>query len=80
VNIPEPGYYKDKFRYDAEENIYVCTMCNKLTFRGVAEHHGRVMRLYKSEDCIGCHAKGECTRNNKGRLFIGGNTKMSSRR
>jgi hypothetical protein len=67
--IPEPDYYKDKFRYDTEEDIYICPAGSKLTFRGTAEHHGRMMRLYKSGDCIGCYAKARCTRNNKGRII-----------
>jgi hypothetical protein len=67
--IPEPDYYKDKFRYDTEEDIYICPAGSKLTFRRIAEHYGRMMRLYKSGDCIGCYAKARCTRNNKGRII-----------
>jgi transposase len=69
VNIPEPGYRKDKFRYHDEEDIYVCPEGSKLTFRGMANHHGKMMRLYKSGDCAGCNAKGKCTINNKGRII-----------
>ena len=70
VNIPQPSYYKDKFRYDAEEDVYICPGGNKLTFRGVTTQHGRVMRLYKSKDCQGCPAKGRCTRDNSGRTIF----------
>ena len=70
VNIPQSGYYKDKFRYDAEEDVYICPGGNKLTFRGLAPHYGKVMRLYKSKDCVGCPAKGRCTRDNSGRTIF----------
>jgi len=29
-----PGYYKGKFRYDAEKDVYVCPIGSNLTFRG----------------------------------------------
>jgi len=69
VNTSQPGYYRDKFRYDAEEDVYVCPGGSKLTFRGTGNYHGKVMRLYKGEDCQGCQAKGRCTRNSRGRII-----------
>jgi len=70
VNIPEPGYYKDKFRYDAQQDVYICPGGSKLTFRGLAPRYGKVMRLYKSKDCQGCLVKGRCTRDKSGRTIF----------
>jgi hypothetical protein len=35
----------------------VCPSNSKLTFSREAEHHGKVMRLYKGGDCVGCDAR-----------------------
>jgi hypothetical protein len=68
-NTPEPDYYRSKFRYDAEEDVYVCPGGSKLTFKGTANHHDKVMRVYKCKDCQGCQVKDRCTRNSKGRTL-----------
>lgn len=70
VNIPEPSYYKGKFRYDAQQDVYICPGGSKLTFRGLAPRYGKVMRLYKSKDCQGCLVKGRCTKDKSGRTIF----------
>ena len=76
--IPEPAstvpkdvdiYHKEKFKYDASRDIYLCPQGNELAFKNRATHHGRVMRLYKSEICRNCQAKVRCTRNKQGRII-----------
>lgn len=62
-------YRKEDFTYDADKDIYVCPNGSELTFRNKATHHGRVMKLYKSEDCKSCQMKTECTRNKMGRVI-----------
>jgi hypothetical protein len=43
----------------------------ELPFRNRAEHHGRVMKLYKykSTECANCQFKSKCTRNPRGRII-----------
>lgn len=76
--IPEPAravpkgveiYHKEEFRYDEKKDIYTCPNGAQLTFRNKATHHGRAMRLYKSEGCLNCPAKAKCTRNQQGRII-----------
>lgn len=62
-------YHKEDFDYDADKDIYICPNGSELTFRNKATHHGRVMKLYKSEDCKRCQIKTECTRNKLGRII-----------
>ena len=41
----------------------------ELSFRNRAEHHGRVMKLYKTTECANCQFKSKCTRNPIGRII-----------
>lgn len=76
VNIPRPEFYKDRFKYDGERDVYLCPSGRALTFpsgsckdKNRARHHGKMMRLYKSKGCQGCQLRPQCTRNKKGRLI-----------
>ncbi|MDI6886286.1 MAG: IS1182 family transposase [archaeon] len=63
INVPEPPFYKREFRYDGEKDVYICPAGFELTFRNRAEHHGKVMKLYKTNRCAECQFKAKCTRN-----------------
>lgn len=69
VNIPCPEFYKDKFRYDKEKDVYICPEGTQLIYRNTAVHHEKRMRLYKSRKCMGCKSKRLCTRNKNGRII-----------
>lgn len=69
VSPSEAGYHKDRFRYDAEEDIYICPAGSKLFFKGIARYRGKVMRTYKGEDCLGCCVRDRCIRNGKRRVI-----------
>lgn len=69
VDIPKPEFYKDRFTYDAKTDVYICPEGKGLTFRNKAIHHGRVMRIYKSGECLSCPLKASCTRNRRGRII-----------
>lgn len=69
INIPRPEFYKDKFRYKSDKDIYICPEGAEITYRNTAIHHGKVMRLYKSAGCMNCKSKGLCTRNRNGRII-----------
>lgn len=62
-------YHKEYFTYNADEDIYVCPIGNELTFRSKAEHHGRVMKVYRGEDCKSCNVKTKCTKSKLGRVI-----------
>jgi hypothetical protein len=76
--VPEPDstipddvdiYHKEEFRYDAEPDVYRCPMGSELTYRNSAVHHGRKMRLYRSNNCRTCPMLTRCTRSKRGRTF-----------
>jgi len=69
INIPEPEFYESKFIYDQEKDIYVCPAGCNLTFRNKAKHHGKIMKLYKSQECKSCQIMPRCTRNKSGRII-----------
>ena len=69
VNTAEAGYYKGRFRYESEEDVYICPAGSKLFFKGIAHYHGKIMRIYKGEDCPGCCLKDKCIRNGKRRVI-----------
>jgi len=69
INIPEPPFYKREFRYDKEMDVYICPAGFELSFRNIAEIHGKLMRLYKTNRCADCPFKPKCTRNHRGRII-----------
>ena len=69
VSTSEAGYHKGRFRYDAEEDIYICPAGSKLFFKGIAHYRGKVMRIYKGEGCPGCRLRDKCIRNGKRRVI-----------
>jgi len=69
INVPERPFYKNEFRYNKERDVYICPAGFELSFRNRAEHHGRVMKLYKTTECANCQFKSKCTRNPRGRII-----------
>lgn len=69
INVPEPSFYKNKFGYDKEMDVYICPEGVELNFRNMATIHGKMTRLYKSSKCRQCHLKNKCTRNPRGRII-----------
>ena len=76
--LPEPEstipegvdiFHKDEFKYDTKKDCYICPQGNKLIYRNRATHHGKVMKLYKSESCKRCSIQASCTRNKQGRII-----------
>lgn len=54
---------------DFRKDIYICPDGKELRYTGQTTHHGKAIRLYKSQDCKGCRLKTECTRNKRGRVI-----------
>ena len=69
ANIPGPEFYNTEFRYDKGRDIYICPGGQELTGRSKFDIKGKVMKLYKSKECVGCQLRGKCTRNKIGRVI-----------
>jgi len=69
TEIPRPGFYRDKFKYDKAKDIYLCPEGKELEFQHAARHHGKKMRFYKNRECMSCRARRLCTRNKDGRII-----------
>jgi transposase/CheY-like chemotaxis protein len=67
ANGPLGLFTKDDFRYDAENDCYVCPADQRLTFRFETKEKGRPVRYYETSACGTCPLKPECTRNKRNR-------------
>jgi hypothetical protein len=71
--FPEPGFYSDRFIYDAAKDVYVCPVGNEMPFwKRSNRGKGFDGRLYKSMCCVSCSVRGKCTRNRRGRYMFRG--------
>ena len=62
-------YGKEKFRYDARENCYLCPAGQKLTYRFATNEKGRAIYYYRASGCKSCPLKAKCTRNKENRTI-----------
>lgn len=69
IDVPKVEFYENRFIYDRKKDVYICPGDKELTFRNKAVHHSKLMRLYKSKECLSCPLKRMCTRNPKGRII-----------
>jgi hypothetical protein len=60
-------YAKKDFRYDPEQDSYVCPAGEALTFRFQTTELGRDIRYYATNACKGCELRQQCTRSKGGR-------------
>jgi len=70
VTLPKPQtsgskakgrFVKADFRYDADENVYVCPAGEKLTHRSTSEEKGLTLHRYWTNVCGQCSIKDRCT-------------------
>ncbi len=64
-DILDPAFYKNKFKFDKEKDVYICPAGNELKFWKTY----RMERLYRGRDCSNCKFKPKCTSNKKGRIL-----------
>lgn len=62
-------YGKERFRYDAKENCYLCPAGQKLTYRFATNEKGRAIYYYRASNCKSCPHKSKCTRNKENRTI-----------
>ncbi len=60
-------FTKDDFRYDREQDLYVCPAGEELTFRHASHEKGRDVRYYRTYVCGRCALRPQCTRNSQSR-------------
>lgn len=75
--VPEPNksnnkrlglFTKKEFRYDAENDCYLCPANERLIYRNQCLKSGKQMRFYEGTVCTTCTMRSRCTRtNNKNR-------------
>jgi len=61
-------YSKVDFRYDAEENEYICPAGQRLTYRFDSVEHGKKMWVYMTYQCSTCPLQSKCTTGNAKRI------------
>lgn len=62
-------FRKDKFKYDAEKDIYICPAGQQLEFFENTSKKGMKYRKYKCSSCSNCKFKNNCTSSQNGRTL-----------
>jgi Transposase and inactivated derivatives len=71
LGVPEPGFYSDRFVYDAAKDLYVCPSGKELTFRKCVYRDDPLRgRVYRTIHCVECEFRRRCTRNKRGRTIV----------
>jgi transposase len=60
-------YGKERFKYDAQKNCYICPAGAELTYRFSTNELGRAISYYETKACRKCALKAQCTRNKDNR-------------
>ncbi|CAD7783291.1 MAG: Transposase DDE domain protein [Candidatus Methanoperedenaceae archaeon GB50] len=75
VNVPKPEFYKEKFNYNANKDVYICPAGHELTYKKSAKHQGKIMRIYKTRSVRTVHVRGGVPVIQKGELYTAGSTR-----
>ena len=54
-------YSKADFRYDAEQNEYICPAGQRLTYRFDSVENGKTLWVYETNQCTSCPLQSKCT-------------------
>jgi transposase/uncharacterized protein YukE len=63
------AYHKEKFIYDAEQDLYICPAQRRLSFKEKKKKKTKQIRIY-SGDCSGCPHQSNCTKSKSGNRQI----------
>ena len=69
ANTAQGLYGKSQFRYDPQQDVYVCPANAILTYRFSTDELGRELRYYRARGCASCALKSRCTRNKANRTI-----------
>ena len=61
-------FVKADFRYEADEDAYVCPAGERLPWRYLTEEHGVTVSRYWTDACGSCALKGQCTTGKERRI------------
>jgi len=61
-------YSKADFRYDTEQNEYICPAGQRLTYRFDSVEHGKTLWVYMTYQCSSCPLQSQCTTGNAKRI------------
>jgi hypothetical protein len=61
-------YSKADFRYDAEQNEYICPAGQRLTYRFDSVEHDKRLWVYETNQCTSCPLQSQCTTSNAKRI------------
>jgi len=69
-NISNPAFQSDKFKYDKEQDAYLCPSGQLLYASRIKEDKGVKYQVYKNNRaCRSCHLKDQCTKAERGRTI-----------
>jgi transposase len=69
ANTARGLYGKSQFRYDSQQDVYLCPADTPLTYRFSTYELGRELRYYRARGCATCALKSRCTRNKANRTI-----------
>ena len=61
-------YSKADFRYDTEQNEYICPAGERLTYRFDSVEHGKTQWVYMTYQCSSCPLQSQCTTSHAKRI------------
>ncbi len=67
VGVPTSDYHQSLFRYDKENDLYICPEGKELHFWRNFNKKGTNFGIYKTDACLQCTARKMCTTSGKGR-------------
>jgi len=70
--IPKREYEVENFRYEKENDVYICPegkSLNKTHMKPGKEDSGREVFEYQCKECDNCNSKDKCTNNKRGRAI-----------
>ena len=69
ANTAQGLFGKERFRYEAAQDVYVCPAGALLSYRFSTEEKGRPIRYYRASGCNACPLRSRCTRNQANRTI-----------
>ena len=67
ANTKQGLYGKERFKYDAQNDCYICPAKQILNYRFTTREKNRTIRYYTATACKHCQLKSKCTRNKESR-------------
>ena len=69
ANTKQGLFGKNRFKYDAQKDVYLCPGDHELAYRFSTHELGRDIRYYRASACKTCTLRSQCTRNKANRTI-----------